>query len=257
MLNLFAAEFRRNFLEFMRYPAEALLSVIILVILFYGLFLGASYVAGPQVEFGERLDAIVVGYVVWIMALHSLTSVAGELQKEAQTGPLQQVFTSIYGPTWVLVFRTVTDILLNLLITLAVLFAILILMQRTLEFSPLALVAVGSVLLGSFGLAFLMGAVALRYKRVEQLINLGQFALLFLMVTPFETMEGMGSLVQYFLPMVAGTGVLRQILARGVEVDWNVLALAYCNGIVYALVGLLVFRQTTFSVRRKGTLGWY
>lgn len=257
MLNLFLAEFRRNWLEFIRYPADALVGTVILIVLFYGFFIGAGYMAGADAGFGERLDSIIVGYVVWTLALHTLTSVAGDLQKEAQVGALQQVFLSSYGPIRVFVSRTVADILLNSVITLAVLLVIMLLTGRYLNFSAASLLPVGAILLGSFGLAFLMGALALWLKRIQQVTGLGQFVLLFLVMVPFENWGGLAWGAQFVFPIVPGVGLLRDLLARGAELNWNVLMLAYVNGLVYAALGLLVFHLTIGKVKRLGTLGWY
>lgn len=256
MIGLFRAEFRRVWLEFLRSPAETLVSIIVLIVLFYGFFLGADYMAAGEAGFGMRLDMIIVGYAVWTLSLHSLTSVAADLQKEAQMGAMQQVFLSSHGPVRVFISRTLADVLLNSIVTLSILIGILLLTGRRFAFSFATLAPVGAIMLGSFGVAFLMGALALWLKRVQQLINLGQFVLLFLVMAPFETW-GVLAWVQAVLPMVAGAGVLRETLARGGELSASMLALAYANGVVYAIAGLVVFRMTITKVKRLGTLGWY
>jgi ABC-2 type transport system permease protein len=65
MLELFLAEFRRSWIQFIRYPVEAIGGIVITTSIFYGLFLSARYIAGPSLQFGDRLDAIVVGYTLW------------------------------------------------------------------------------------------------------------------------------------------------------------------------------------------------
>lgn len=257
MSTLFVAEFRRNWLEFIRYPAEALVGMVIMIVLFYGFFLGANYMSGAAPGFGDRLDAIIVGYVVWTLILHSLTSVATDLQKEAQVGAMQQVFLSSYGPRRVFIWRTIADMLLTCVITVTILVAILLLTGRRFDFSWNSLLPVGSILLGSFGVAFLMGALALWLKRVQQITNLGQFVLLAMVMTPFETWSGIAWGVQFALPIVPGVGLLRDLLVRGEALDPNVLTLAYANGLIYAAAGLLIFGAAVRKVKRLGTLGWY
>lgn len=257
MLSLTIAEFRRVLREFLRYPTEVGVSIVVLVALFYGLFLGTHYMAGPGAQFGERLDSIIVGYVVWTLVLHSFASVAGEMQKDAQVGALEQVFLSAYGPVKVFVCRTIADALVNLMVTLTVLFLILALTGRWLQFSPGALIPVGAIVLGAFGLAFLVGAMALAFKRVQQLVNLGQFVLLFLIMAPFETWQGPVAQLRFLLPLAAGAGLLRDQLARAADLDWAAIGAAYANGAVYALLGLAVFQMMVRNVKRRGTLAWY
>jgi ABC-2 type transport system permease protein len=49
---------------------------------FYGLFVSAQYIAGPGFAFGDRLDAVVVGYVVWTLILFINNDIAINLQLE-------------------------------------------------------------------------------------------------------------------------------------------------------------------------------
>ena len=74
-------------------------------------------------------------------------------------------------------------------------------------------------------LAAMMGALALWLKRVQQVTNLGQFVLLFLVMVLFENW-GVVWGAQFVFPIVLG-------------------------------VGLLAFHLTIGKVKRLGTLGWY
>ena len=97
MIELFLAELRRRWIEFRRYPVEAIAGIFIFTAIFYGLFLSARYIAGPSFQLGDRLDSIIIGYVLWALVSFIQASIAGELQREAQTGTLEQLFLSRYG----------------------------------------------------------------------------------------------------------------------------------------------------------------
>jgi ABC-2 type transport system permease protein len=75
MHRLFLAEFKRAWIEFKRYPAESVSGVVTFTAVFLGLFLGAKYMAGggATAQFGMRLDAIIVGYLLWTLARTSST----------------------------------------------------------------------------------------------------------------------------------------------------------------------------------------
>lgn len=47
MFELLLAEFKRSWTEFIRYPVDAIAGVVITTLIFYGLFLGTRYIAGP------------------------------------------------------------------------------------------------------------------------------------------------------------------------------------------------------------------
>lgn len=85
MLELFLVDLKRTWTEFIRYPVEAISGIFITAFIFYGLFISTRYIAGSTL-FGDRLDAIVVGYVLWTLVTFIIQSIAFGLQIEAQTG---------------------------------------------------------------------------------------------------------------------------------------------------------------------------
>jgi len=257
MLELFLAELRRSWIQFIRYPFEAIGGIVITTTIFYGLFLSARYVAGPSLQFGERFDAIVVGYVLWSLVLFIMTDIAGGLQYEAQTGTLEQLFLSPFGAPRVFVMRTLASLMLQLAIILSILLIIMGLTGSRLEFPPTLPLALLTVLLGAYGLAFMMGSLALLLKRVQQVLGIFQFALLFLMATPTETWAGSLQVVRWLLPMTAGAGLVRDLMARGEALNPAGFILALLNGIGYFTVGLLIFHFAEREAKRRGMLGGY
>lgn len=257
MLELFLAELRRSWIQFIRYPVEAMGGVLITTSVFYGLFLSARYIAGPSLQFGDRLDAISVGYVLWSLVLFIMTDIAGGLQYEAQTGTLEQLFLSPFGAPRVFVMRSFAGLLLQLTLILGILLIIMALTGSRLDFPPTLFLPLLTVLLGAYGLAFVMGSLAMLLKRVQQLLGIFQFALLFLMVTPTETWAGSLQVFRWLLPMTAGAGLLRDLMARGEALNLAQLGLALLNGIGYFTVGLLIFRFAERQAKRRGILGGY
>ena len=257
MLELFLAEFRRSWIQFIRYPVEAIGGIVITTSIFYGLFLSARYIAGPSLQFGDRLDAIIVGYTLWSLVLFIMTDIAGGLQYEAQTGTLEQLFLSPFGAPMVFVMRAFASLVLRLAVILSILLIIMALTGSRLAFPPTLLLPLLTVLLGAYGLAFMMGSLALLLKRVQQLLGIFQFALLFLMATPTETWAGSLQVVRWLLPMTAGAGLLRDLMARGEALNLAQFSFALLNGIGYFTVGLLIFRFAEREAKRRGMLGGY
>jgi ABC-2 type transport system permease protein len=257
MLELFLAEFRRSWIQFIRYPAEAIGGVVITTSIFYGLFLSARYIAGPTLQLGDRLDAIIVGYTLWSLVLFIMTDIAGGLQYEAQTGTLEQLFLSPFGAPLVFVLRALASLILRLAVILSILLIIMALTGSRLEFPPMLLLPLLTVLLGAYGLAFMMGSLALLLKRVQQILGIFQFALLFLMATPTETWPGSLQVARWLLPMTSGAGLLRDVMARGEALNLAGFTLALLNGIGYFTVGLMIFRFAEREAKRRGLLGGY
>lgn len=257
MLELFLAEFKRSWTEFIRYPVEAIAGVVITTLIFYGLFLGARYIAGPTLQFGNRLDEIVVVYVLWILVIFIFNDIAIGLQIEAQTGTLEQVFLSPFGAPRVFLARAVASLMLRLVLILSVLLLIMVLTGIRLQFPPSILFPLCTMLLGAYGLAFMMGALALLFKRIQQLLGLSQFALLFLLGVPTETWVGPLQGLRLLLPMTLGASGLRDLMALNQGVDLFQFALALLNGVGYFALGLLVFSWAEREAKRRGILGGY
>lgn len=257
MVELFLAEYRRSWIQFRRYPTEAIGGIVIITSIFYGLFQSARYIAGPSLRLGDRLDSIIIGYVLWTLVVFIMTDIAGGLQYEAQTGTLEQLFLSKFGATTVFLVRTLASLTLQLVLNLSILLLIMALTGSHLSFPPTLLFPLVTVLMGAYGIAFTIGSLALLLKRVQQLMGIFPFALWFLLTTPTETWTGPPQLLGQFLPLTPGAGLLRDLMVRGESLDLTRLALAFLNGAAYFAIGLLIFRLAEREAKRRGMLSGY
>ncbi|NEP18395.1 MAG: ABC transporter permease [Leptolyngbya sp. SIO4C1] len=257
MLNLLIGELKRTWIQFIRYPTEIIGGIVIITTVFYGLFLSAQYMAGPAMGFGDRLDAVVIGYVLWTLALYIVNDIAINIQFEAQTGTLEQLFLSPFGAPRVFFARAVASLALRLTLIVIILLILMGITGSRLAF-PLALIwPLLTLLLAAYGLAFVMGSVALVFKRVQQILPIFQFALLFLLAAPTEEWSGSARFVANFLPMLPSTGLLRNLMARGQSLDLTQLGIALLNGLLYFAIGIAVFSWAERQAKRKGILGGY
>jgi ABC-2 type transport system permease protein len=256
-MELFLAELKRSWIQLLRYSTESIGGVLIVSLVFYGLFLSARYMAGPSLQFGTRLDAIIVGYVLWSLVIFIMTDISGGLQNEAQTGTLEQLFISPFGAPRIFLTRAIANLTIQLTLNITILLIIMRLTGSRLSFPPTLLLPFCTVLLGAYGLAFTMGSLALLLKRVQQLLGIFQFGLLFLLSVPTETWVGPAQVVGWLLPMVSGAGLLREVMARGQGLDGVQLAIAFLNGSVYFVLGLSLFRIAERETKRRGRLGGY
>lgn len=257
MPELLLAELKRTWIQFIRYPAEVIAGLVIITSVFYGLFLSARYMAGPSFNFGDRLDAVVVGYVLWTLTLYIINDIAIGLQSEAQTGTLEQVFLSPFGAPRVFLARAIASLVLRLTLIVGILAILMAITGRMLSFPPTLIFPLLTLLMAGYGLAFVMGACALVFKRVQQVLGIFQFVLLFLLAAPVEEWSGPLLPLRYLLPMLPSTGLLRDLMARRLPLDWNTLILALLNGLIYLGLGLLLFRWAEGVAKRRGILGGY
>ena len=256
MLELFFAELRCSWLQLRRYPIESIAQIIITSVIFYLLFLGAGYIAG-SIQLGDRLDSIIVGYLLWVLVNFMMANISGKLQYESQTGTLEQLFLSRYSAVKVFLMRGLADLSLEIVKTLIILVIITLLTGSRLSFPPILVLPFISVLLGAYGFAFIIGSIALLLKRVQQLLSLLLFPLLFLLTIPTETWTGTPKFLSYLIPMTPGTGLLRDLMARGEDINLITLVIAFINGIVYFAIGLFMFRIAEKEAKRRGILSGY
>ncbi|PSB05350.1 ABC transporter [filamentous cyanobacterium CCP2] len=256
-MSLFLAELKRSWTQSIRYASEILAGVIGTTVIFYGLFLSTRYIAGTGFQFGDRLDAIIIGYVLWALMLFILGDIAGGLQQEARTGTLEQLFLSPYSASTVFLMRALSSLLINLFINLSILLIIIAFTGSQIAFPPTLFPPLVAVFMGAYGISFAMGSLALLLKQVQQLLSVFQFALLFLFTAPVETWTGAAKTLGWFIPMAPGAGLLRDVMARGEGLNWSSLVIALLNGAVYLSFGLFLFRFAERETKRRGKLGGY
>ncbi|MGD1896854.1 MAG: ABC transporter permease [Phormidesmis sp.] len=257
MLDLLIGEFKRTWIQTLRYPSEVIGGVVILTSVFYGIFLSTQYMAGSVSTFGNRLDTVVIGYIIWSLVLYIVNDIATNLQMEARTGTLEQVFLSPFGAPRVFFARAVASLTLRLLLILVVLAIIIAITGSQIAFPPVLLLPLTTLLLGAYGLAFLIGSLALVLKNVQQLLSLFQFFLFFLLAAPTENWTGPVRMVINLMPVLPSTGLLRDLMARELPLDWQGWAIALFNGLFYFAIGTILFRWAEGRAKQQGSLGSY
>ncbi|NJM88183.1 MAG: ABC transporter permease [Hydrococcus sp. RU_2_2] len=257
MFELFLGELRRSWIQFRRYPFDSLGLIIITTFIFFGLFLSARYIAGDTFKLGERLDSVVIGYVLWTLVLYILSDISGGIQLGAQTGTLEQLFLSRFGAIKVFLMRSLAELTIHLLIILGSLIAIMLFTGSRLSFPPVLVLPFVTLLLGAYGIAFALGGLALLLKRVQNLFSIIQFLPLFLLSTPLETWKPPLNILAQLLPFTTGAGILRDLMARNESLNLTKLAIAFINGLLYFGVGLFLFRLAERKTKQQGMLGGY
>lgn len=257
MFKLFLAELKREWILLRRYSTETVAFIIGLVVAFYGIFQSAQFIAGPGAALSDRLDALVVGYVLWSLSIFILADIAGGLQQEAQTGTLEQLFISPFSAVQIFLTRAVANLIIQLLVNFSILLIVMFITGSQLSFPPALLFPFVGVLLGAYGLAMAMGSLALLLKRVQQVLGIFQFLLFFVLMVPTETWSSSVRFLGWVLPMTPGAELLRSLMARGESLDTIPLLIALLNGGVYFVVGLFLFLLAEREAKRRGKLSGY
>lgn len=257
MLELVSGELKRTWTLQRRYPLDLVVGLAMMGVTFYALFLGARYLAGPTTQFGERLDSLIIGYGLWMLVVISMNGIALLIQGEAQTGTLEQIYLSCYGPLRVILTRAASILFVSLTLSIGMLLLMLQLTGRELHFPLQTLAPLATVVIGAHGLGLTLGALALVFKRVQEMMRLFQFSLLALVIVPVEAWTGVGGFVGMLLPVAPAAGQLRDLMARELPFDVGFFGLTLVNGIGHFLLGTVLFLWADRVARQRGLLGQY
>ena len=256
MLTLYISELKRRWSLMKAYPGEEVIGTLMLAFFFYMLFLGASYIAGPTAQFGDRLDSIVVGYVVWLLMMQTYAGIAHDLQSESTTGTLEQLLTTPFGISHIFLMRSLADVSFSFFVTVLVAFVIMLLTGSQLHLSPWMLIPIVSVILASTGLGFLVGSLVFVMKQIRSVLMICQFALLFAVMVPMEKWGMAGKLLGSLMPVAPGSAALRTILVSQ-SPDMLMIGLSVANAVVYLLLGMWVFKRVEQVAKRRGIVSTY
>ena len=244
----------REFLIFVRYPANAIGGIVVSLFFFAALFVGGRLLAGQALT--DSIEGIVVGYFLWTLSVGAYSSVSNDIGSEVQWGTLERHITTPFGFAPVALLKGVAKVVRTFL-TSAVILAVMLLATGTrLSLAPVTVVAVaGLSIVSVLGLGFAAGGVTVLYKRIGNWLNLLQFGFVGLISAPVFDLPW-----TRVLPLAHGSAMLQRAMVDGIRL-WEfppadlALLVAVAGG--YLAGGYLVFQLATRRARRLGVLGDY
>ncbi|PSQ52568.1 ABC transporter permease [Halobacteriales archaeon SW_8_65_20] len=244
----------REFLIFVRYPANAVGGIVVSLFFFAALFLGGQLLAGQALT--DSIEGIVVGYFLWTLSVGAYSSVSNDIGSEVQWGTLERHITTPFGFAPVALLKGVAKVVRTFL-TSAVILAVMLAVTGTgLSLAPLTVVVVAGLSITSvLGLGFAAGGVTVLYKQIGNWLNLLQFGFVALISAPVFDLPW-----TRVLPLAHGSAMLQRAMVDGVRL-WEFpladLALLVSVAVGYLIGGYLVFEYATARARRLGVLGDY
>jgi len=244
----------REFLLFVRYPANAIGGVVVSLFFFGVLFYGGRMVAGRALT--DSLEGIIVGYFLWTLSVGAYSSVSNDIGSEVQWGTLERHITTPFGFAPVALCKGVAKVVRTFLTSAVILGVMLAVTGTNLRIDPITVVVVAGLAITSvLGLGFAAGGVTVLYKRVGNWLNLLQFGFIVLISAP--VLDAPWTRV---LPLAHGSALLQRAMVDGVrlwEFGAGELALLFGVAVGYLLGGYVVFHYATRRARRLGVLGDY
>jgi ABC-2 type transport system permease protein len=244
----------REYLLFVRYPANAIGGIVISLFFFGVLFYGGRMLAGQALT--DSIEGIIVGYFLWTLAVGAYSSISNDIGSEVQWGTLERHVMTPFGFAPVALLKGAAKVVRTFLISTVILAAMLLLTGTSLELHVLTIVVIASLsVLSVLGLGFAAGGITVLYKRIGNWLNLLQFGFVVLISAPVLEMPWLK-----LLPLAHGSGLLQRAMVDGVRL-WEFppaeLALLVGVAVGYLGLGYAVFQLSTQRARRLGVLGDY
>lgn len=247
---------KRSFIMFRRYAFDTLSGIITIYLFFLLIFYGARALLGGQQGYGDTLSGIVVGFFIWILAIFTYSELSFDLVREATEGTLEQLSMSPMGLTRVLVARFVAGLGLQLALLATLLVLMMASTGRWLHLDVVSLVPlVVLTMTGVLGVGFVMGGLAIVFKRIQSSLQILQFLFPVLLVAPLERFPA----VKY-LPLSWGNRLISSVMVDGTSIfsiapsDLGFLVL---NSAVWMTIGVIVFKRFERIARQRGLLAHY
>jgi ABC-2 type transport system permease protein len=244
----------REYLVFVRYPANAVGGIVISLFFFGLLFYGGRMIAGRALT--DSLEGIVVGYFLWTLSVGAYSAISNDIASEVQWGTLERHLMTPFGFTPVIVLKGVAKVVRTFVTSTVILVSMLVMTGTSLDLNVVTVVPVATLAIVSvLGLGLAAGGVALLYKRVGNWLNLLQFGFIVLVSAPAFDLGW-----TRFLPLALGSALLQRAMVDGMRL-WEFapldLALLLGTAAGYLGGGYVVFQYATRRARRLGVLGDY
>ncbi len=252
ILNVFVVEVRMLGWELKRYLFNTGAMVVVMYVIFLGMFWGVRSIAGAGVA-QSSLDSMVIGYVLWMSAMFSLQGTGSVVLSESQRGTLEQIYLSPYGADIIFFFKSMTSTLFNFVILTLMLYLTMLTTGRVLSVNlPYFYLVLFVSVLSLNGIGFMLGGVGLIHKRVGAVNGILAFGLIGLMLLPVYPLTGFS-----LLPVIAGAHTINSHIVHGSSFPFWWYLFVIGNSLFYLSVGLFVFRLFEKKAKRLNKMGQY
>lgn len=253
--HLFIAVLKKQLRIMRSYGFNTVVELFTLVLFFAFLYFGARWVSTPQ-RLGETLEALILGYWIWVGLILSLSQFTWNITTYAQQGLLEQLFMTPWRLHRVLAVEAaasfVTDTVLNLLMLLA----FMAISGHWLALEPLTTLTLYILtLLPGFGLGYMLAGLAMRYKNIQSVFSIVQFLIVPLQMLPVDRYPGLN-----VFPFALGVRMLLQHAREGIrlwEFPPQLLAVLLAQAVLYLWLGRVVYHRLETAARERGLLAHY
>ncbi|WP_313638536.1 ABC transporter permease [Paenibacillus sp.] len=254
-LNLFNANFRKEYIEMKRYLPNTIALVVTFYIIFLGAFFGIMFIGDPA-SFETNVQYSIVSVVFWSLTMMTMNFIGYSVITEATRGTLEQLYMSPMGVWKIMLTRIVSQLGLQSVIMILLLFGAMLTSGQWLSLNPMTTIPIIIVtMISMVGVSFMIAGLAIIVKQIQAFLQIFQFVLMGLVFVPITVAPFLA-----FAPFVKGVNMVRTVMLENLTLtelplsDYGVLIL---NSLVYLILGLVVFDRCEKIAMKKGLLGQY
>jgi ABC-2 type transport system permease protein len=255
MQPVFASMWRREVLNFRRYAFNTISSLITIYLAFCMVLFGYKAIVGPSAAKGGTLEGLVVAYFVWTLSFTSYSSLSWSMVLEAQVGTLEQLYLSPAGFRAVSAFTSASNFVVQLAFSAAALILAMLTAGKPLHLDVVSVIPlVVLMILGVYGIGYILGGLALVFKRIQGLFQIMQFIFACFMFAPVKFVWAK------LLPLTMGNHLVARVMVDGRRIwELSLVDLGYliASSALYLGLGLLVFSCCERVAKGRGLLSHY
>ncbi|HUF38277.1 MAG TPA: ABC transporter permease [Anaerolineales bacterium] len=271
-LSAMLASTRMRLLNVTRYPGQIIMDVIVPIVLAAMPILLGRATAGDQAAVifeantgtSNYVGYMIIGASAFSMVSYAFWHIAYWIRWEMETGTLESLYLSPTASLWIAAGTSLYSLIRSLVAALTSYF----LGSLILGVNPLQgelLLAVSFLVVGAiplYGMALLFGAVVLKLRDANSLINLMQWVVSFLMGVffPIQIFPAYLKVIALLFPPTWMTnGVRSALLGVGYFFgEWYFdLAMLWVFLLIAPLVGYQIFMRVENGIRRNEGVGQY
>lgn len=254
-LHVFNANFHKEYIEMKRYLPNTIALVVTFYIIFLGAFFGIMFIGDPA-SFEMNVQYSIVSVVFWSLTMMTMNFIGYAVVTEATRGTLEQLYMSPVGVWKIMLTRIVSQLGLQSVIMIFLLFAAMLTSGQWLSLNPMTTIPIIIMtMISMIGVSFMIAGLAVIVKQIQAFLQIFQFVLMGLVFVPITVAPFLA-----FAPFVKGVNMVRTVMMEDLtltQLPWSDYGILVLNSLVYLILGLVIYDRCEKIAMRKGLLGQY
>lgn len=245
-------ELYREYIYLKRYFFDNLSSMISIYIVFLAMFFGLKHFGGSFVD-AQNLDMVIIGYFLWTFAAITYSDIAYNLMTESQLGTLEQLYLSPAKFDKRMLCRIIASYISSFIFTLFILYLTMLTTGRWITIPWIKVFMVLTLsLLSMSGIGYIMGGLAIVFKRMASVLGILQFAFILLVSLDAYPINGFS-----FLPYAAGANTIIHLVIDKATIPVWWYGFIALNSLTYFFMGTAIYKLFEMRAMRLNLLSEY